>query len=75
MQSFPMSTPFIAYSWEAFEHVTAFMANHFLIPVEQYTGLVARKVGVTGDKPVLFFLYANNIGLKQGRALVIADPE
>lgn len=63
----------IAYTWAAVEHVTAYMANHLLIPVEQYSSLVSRKIGVTGDKSILTFLYENNIGLKQGRALVI-DP-
>ncbi len=63
----------IAYTWEAVEHVTAYMANHILIPIEQYTSLVSRKVGTTGDKSILTYLYENNIGLKQGHQLVI-DP-
>jgi len=63
----------IAYTWQKVEHVTAYMANHILIPTDQYTSLVSRKVGTTGDKSILTFLYDNNIGLKQGHPLVI-DP-
>ena len=59
-------------TWEASEHDLSGMANHILIPTEQYTILVARKVGVTGDKSILQFLLENNLGKNQGNDLFIA---
>lgn len=59
-------------TWEASEYDISGMANHILIPPAQYTLLVERKVGVTGDKSILQFLLENNIGKNQGNDLFIA---
>lgn len=47
------------------------MANHILIPWEQFTAISTRKVGVTGDKSILTYLEENNIAKKQGIELTI----
>lgn len=59
-------------TWTASEFDLSGMANHILIPPEQYTILVQRKVGVTGDKSILQFLLENNLGINQGNELFIA---
>lgn len=47
------------------------MANHVLIPWEQFTAITTRKVGTTGDKSILTFLEENNIAAKAGVDLTI----
>ena len=59
-------------TWEASEYDLSGMANHILLPAEQYAYLVQTKVGVTGDKSILQFLLENNLGKNQGIDLVIA---
>lgn len=59
-------------TWEASEMDLSGMANHILVPPAQYTLLVERKVGVTGDKSILQFLLENNLGKNQGNDLFIA---
>ena len=59
-------------TWEASEYDLSGMANHILVPPAQYTLLVERKVGVTGDKSILQFLLENNLGKNQGNDLFIA---
>ena len=53
-------------TWENSEYDLSGMANHILMPPEQYAYLVKTKVGVTGDKSILQFLIENNIGKNQG---------
>ena len=59
-------------TWQASEYDLSGMANHILIPPEQYTHLVSTKIGVTGDKSILQFLLENNLGHNQGVELFIA---
>lgn len=59
-------------TWALSEFDLSGMANHILIPPEQYAHLVRTKVGVTGDKSILTFLLENNIGNNQGVDLFIA---
>lgn len=59
-------------TWENSEYDLSGMANHFLLPPAQYTMLVERKVGVTGDKSILTYLLENNIGRNQGVDVFIA---
>lgn len=59
-------------TWAACEYDLSGMANHILIPPENYAHLVATKVGVTGDKSILQFLLENNLGRNQGIDLVIS---
>lgn len=61
----------LVYTWNQSEYDLSGMANHILIPPKQYALLVARKVGVTGDKSLLTFLMENNIGKDQGITLSI----
>lgn len=61
----------IRFTWEQSEHDLSAMANHVLIPAEQYADLVLRKVGVTGDKSILTYVKENNIASQQGRELSI----
>lgn len=59
------------FTWAASEYNLAGMANHFLVAPQDFTKLVHRKVGVTGDKSILTYLMENNIGRDRGRDLVI----
>lgn len=59
-------------TWEASEYDLSGMANHILLPPENYAHLVKTKVGVTGDKSILQFLLENNLGKNQGVDIVIA---
>ncbi len=61
----------MVYTWEKSEYDITGMANHILVPPKQYAMLVSRKVGTTGDKSLLTFLYENNIGKDQGITLSI----
>lgn len=61
----------IEYTWKKSEYDLSGMANHVLVPAEHYAMLVSRKVGTTGDKSLLTFLYENNIGKDQGITLSI----
>lgn len=47
------------------------MANHILLPWQQYTWLVTRKVGTDVDKSIMDYLMENNIASKQGIDLTI----
>jgi hypothetical protein len=58
-------------TWAASEYDLSGMADHVLLPPQQYTMLVERKVGVTGDKSILNFLVENNIGKNQGIDVMI----
>jgi hypothetical protein len=59
-------------TWAAAEYDLSGMANHILIPPEQYTKIVSTKVGVTGDKSILTYVLENNLAHNQGNDLVIA---
>lgn len=59
-------------TWEASEYDLSGMANHILLPPEQYAYIVKTKVGVTGDKSILTYLLENNIGHNQGEDPFIA---
>lgn len=59
-------------TWTASEYDLSGMANHILIPPENYAYIVHTKVGVTGDKSILTYLLENNLGHNQGVDLVIA---
>ena len=59
-------------TWAASEYDLSGMANHILVPPEQYAMLVSTKVGENGEKSVLTYLLENNIGRNQGIDLVIA---
>lgn len=61
----------MVYTWEQSEYDTSGMANHILLPPQQYAALVSRKVGVTGDKSLLTYLMENNIGKDQQVTLSI----
>lgn len=61
----------IVKTWEESEYDLSGMANHILIPAEQYAYIVHAKVGVTGDKSILTYLLENNIGKNQGISLSI----
>lgn len=58
-------------TWANAEYDLKGMANHILIPAEQYAYIVHTKVGVTGDKSILTYLLENNIGKNQGVELNI----
>lgn len=62
----------IAETWEASEYDLTGMANHILIPPNQYAFLVGRKVSDAGNISILQFLMENNIARNQGVDLVIA---
>lgn len=62
-------------TWEASGNDLSGMANHILIPPEQYAHIVMTKVGTTGDKSILTYLLENNIGKNQGIDLVIAPSQ
>lgn len=47
------------------------MANHILLPWEQFTDISTRKVGVTGDKSILTYVLENNIAKQVGIDLEI----
>ncbi|WP_197091354.1 DUF2184 domain-containing protein [Paenibacillus algorifonticola] len=58
-------------TWEASEYDLTGMANHILIPPQQYALLVGRKVSDAGSVSILQFLIDNNIARNQGIDLVI----
>jgi hypothetical protein len=58
-------------TWAASEYDLSGMANHILLPPEQYSKLVSRKVSEAGNISVLNFLLENNIGRNQGVDLFI----
>ena len=58
--------------WEANDMAEDGLVNHILIPSEQYSSLVSRKVGVTGDKSIMTYILENNIAKTQGHELVIS---
>lgn len=47
------------------------MANHILVPPEEFTILATRKISEVGEKSILTFLLENNIGRNQGIELSI----
>lgn len=62
-------------TWAASEYDLTGMANHFLIPPEDYTWLVQTPLAVAatiGGISVMEYLLKNNIGRNQGRDLFIA---
>lgn len=62
----------IVATWTASEYDLSGMANHILIPPNQYAFLVGRKVSDAGNISILQFLLENNIARNQGVDLVIA---
>ncbi|WP_197058186.1 MULTISPECIES: DUF2184 domain-containing protein [Brevibacillus] len=62
----------ITETWAASEYDLTGMANHILIPPQQYAYLVGTKVSEAGNISILQFLLDNNIGKNQGVDLVIA---
>lgn len=62
----------IVETWTASEYDLTGMANHILIPPNQYAFLVGRKVSDAGNISILQFLLENNIARNQGVDLVIA---
>ncbi|MCR8981639.1 DUF2184 domain-containing protein [Brevibacillus laterosporus] len=59
-------------TWAASEYDLTGMANHILIPPQQYAFLVGTKVSEAGNISILQFLLDNNIGKNQGIDLTIA---
>jgi len=59
-------------TWASSEYDLSGMANHILIPPEQYTYIVSTKVSMAADKSILQYLLDNNIGRNQGIDIVIA---
>lgn len=59
-------------TWAASEYDLTGMANHILIPPQQYAYLVGTKVSEAGNVSILQFLLDNNIGKNQGIDLTIA---
>ncbi|MGG1268021.1 DUF2184 domain-containing protein [Brevibacillus laterosporus] len=59
-------------TWAASEYDLTGMANHILIPPQQYSYLVGMKVSEAGNISILQFLLDNNIGKNQGIDLTIA---
>ena len=58
-------------TWTQSEYDLKGMANHILIPPEQYALLVGRRIGDAGQVSILTFLLENNIGRNQGVDLAI----
>lgn len=61
----------ITATWVNSEYDLSGMANHILIPPEQYSTLVERKVSNDASKSILTYLLENNIGKEQGVTLFI----
>ncbi len=61
----------ITATWVNSEYDLSGMANHILIPPEQYSTLVERKVSNDASKSILTYLLENNIGKEQGITLFI----
>lgn len=61
----------ITAAWVASEYDLDGMPNHILIPPQQYTLLVTRKVSEAGNISVLKYLEENNIANDQGRSITI----
>lgn len=61
----------ITETWAASEYDLTGMANHIMIPPQQYTYIVGTKVSEAGNVSILKFLEENNIGKNQGIDLVI----
>ena len=53
-------------TWEAAGYDTSAMPNHILLPYEQYTSLLTRKVTDLASKTILDFLMENNAAAKNG---------
>lgn len=58
-------------TWTASEYDLTGMANHILVPPNQYAFLVNRKVSDAGNISILQFLLENNIARNQGIDLII----
>lgn len=56
----------IVATWTASEFDLSGMANHILIPPNQYANIVSTKVSTAGNTSILQFLLDNNIGRNQG---------
>jgi hypothetical protein len=61
----------ITAAWVASEYDLDGMPNHILIPPQQYTLLVTRKVSEAGNCSLLEYLMNNNIAKNQGRSISI----
>ncbi len=53
-------------TWANSEYDNSGMANHILVPPQNYTLLVTRKVSEAGNVSILNYLLENNIGKNQG---------
>ncbi|EKQ56275.1 MULTISPECIES: DUF2184 domain-containing protein [unclassified Clostridium] len=53
-------------TWTNSEYDNSGMANHILVPPQNYTLLVTRKVSEAGNVSILNYLLENNIGKNQG---------
>lgn len=53
-------------TWTNSEFDNSGMANHILIPPQEYASLVTRKVSEAGNISILKYLLENNIGTNQG---------
>lgn len=60
-------------TWTNSEYDRSGMANHILVPPQQYAYLVSRKVSEAGNVSLLTYLQENNIAKNQGIDLII-DP-
>jgi len=58
-------------TWEASGFDLSGMANHILVPPEQYAYMVRQKISEAGNISVLTYLLENNIGKNQGVDLFI----
>ncbi|MDE7054756.1 MAG: DUF2184 domain-containing protein [Oscillospiraceae bacterium] len=61
----------IAANWAAAEYDESAMPNHILIPYEQYTDILTRKVTELASGTILDFLLRNNASAKNGGSLFI----
>lgn len=59
-------------TWGDSEYDLTGMANHILIPPEQYAWLVKTLISTAGSQSILSYLLENNIGKNQGVDLFIA---
>lgn len=58
-------------NWEAAEYDDTALPNHILLPYEQYTDILTRKVTDLATETVLDFLMRNNAAVKNGGSLYI----
>lgn len=58
-------------NWEAAEYDETAMPNHILLPYEQYSDILTRKVTELATETILDFLMKNNAAVKNGGSLYI----